>query len=595
MRQAETDAQHLSRMDSLKGYAANAERQTRKLRNELSLTGDQAAKLEAQFRESKGLTDATQMASKYTEMREHILSAAGGYDALNKKQREMVDTLTKAEAPGRWRAWTSPILLTGLSALPSGGRMLCPAFAQKLMLSCKFGADRESALDNAGMQAELTTLNAGGFIQAAEAARKRAQFEMEMQVRERDASRAGGVSGWIQTQANKYERAQFEESLRLEAELDAARDAAQENERKSKSKFEGLGAGGDRIDAKLSKQINDRISALQRKNEASTLLNSGRFENIESARMAADMAAAYGGKLDSTSLAALRLFEEQTSLNKALERASANPLQDYIDALPTAEEATKNLKATLAQTTEEGLSDLFMGDFDPAAIVENLRRALAQTLAQRTMSMVLGPLGDPSGLSQGAMTAAPLITAAMVTGGQAAASMIAAAMAGQSIAGAAGAAGASGGFLSGVASFFGFSEGGYSDRPGMTAHAMPVAAFHNAPHFAEGTPNTSGIPAVLHDNEAVVPLSPGRKIPVELGGARRRWKQRRKHLPRWNRRQPADGRQDRRPGTGREGGQASGSPDPNRDGSAPCGSRPVRRTTDPPGAVTANEVHRKHR
>jgi hypothetical protein len=34
--------------------------------------------------------------------------------------------------------------------------------------------------------------------------------------------------------------------------------------------------------------------------------------------------------------------------------------------------------------------------------------------------------------------------------------------------------------------------------------------------FAEGTPNTSGIPAILHDNEAVIPLSGGRKVPVEF-------------------------------------------------------------------------------
>jgi hypothetical protein len=42
--------------------------------------------------------------------------------------------------------------------------------------------------------------------------------------------------------------------------------------------------------------------------------------------------------------------------------------------------------------------------------------------------------------------------------------------------------------------------------------------FRNAPHFAQGTPNTSGIPAILHDNEAVIPLSRGRKIGVELNG-----------------------------------------------------------------------------
>jgi hypothetical protein len=49
---------------------------------------------------------------------------------------------------------------------------------------------------------------------------------------------------------------------------------------------------------------------------------------------------------------------------------------------------------------------------------------------------------------------------------------------------------------------------------------MPASAFVNAPRFAEGGITSGGMPAVLHDNEAVVPLSRGRKIPVEGGGAR---------------------------------------------------------------------------
>lgn len=54
---------------------------------------------------------------------------------------------------------------------------------------------------------------------------------------------------------------------------------------------------------------------------------------------------------------------------------------------------------------------------------------------------------------------------------------------------------------------------------------VPSSAFAGAPHFAEGTANTSdlsrsirggGIPAILHANEAVVPLPKGRSIPVDL-------------------------------------------------------------------------------
>ena len=61
-----------------------------------------------------------------------------------------------------------------------------------------------------------------------------------------------------------------------------------------------------------------------------------------------------------------------------------------------------------------------------------------------------------------------------------------------------------------ISSFLGmFKEGGLSTQP---VQKMAV------PHFAEGTPNTSGggFPAMLHPNEAVIPLSRGRKVPVEL-------------------------------------------------------------------------------
>ena len=106
----------------------------------------------------------------------------------------------------------------------------------------------------------------------------------------------------------------------------------------------------------------------------------------------------------------------------------------------------------------------------------------------------------------------------VVAGAQQGAPILAAGVAG----GAGG--GMGGGILSSVGGFGGllgmvlgaFSEGGMSNSPVGFASA-PAAAFRNAPHFAAGTANTSGIPAVLHPNEAVIPLSKGRKIGVDLG------------------------------------------------------------------------------
>lgn len=112
----------------------------------------------------------------------------------------------------------------------------------------------------------------------------------------------------------------------------------------------------------------------------------------------------------------------------------------------------------------------------------------------------------------------------IVSGAQAGAPILGAAVAGGGTGGPAG-----GGLLASLGGWGGvlsmalgaFKEGGISTQP-VGFSSMPVAAFNKAPHYAEGTHNTSGIPAVLHPNEAVIPLSKGRKVPVELsdGGER---------------------------------------------------------------------------
>lgn len=80
-------------------------------------------------------------------------------------------------------------------------------------------------------------------------------------------------------------------------------------------------------------------------------------------------------------------------------------------------------------------------------------------------------------------------------------------------------AGASSGGLEGLMSLFAaFSEGGYSDSP-VSRAMVPSHLWKNAPSYAEGTAHTnSAHPAMLHGNEAVVPLSRGRSIPVQLNG-----------------------------------------------------------------------------
>jgi tape measure domain-containing protein len=87
-----------------------------------------------------------------------------------------------------------------------------------------------------------------------------------------------------------------------------------------------------------------------------------------------------------------------------------------------------------------------------------------------------------------------------------------------------GASGASGGGTE-ESSANSLRDGGYSDKTATETAKVSSDAFKSAPKFDEGTTNTSsfssklpdgGIPSILHPNEAVIPLSAGRSIPVEM-------------------------------------------------------------------------------
>lgn len=162
-----------------------------------------------------------------------------------------------------------------------------------------------------------------------------------------------------------------------------------------------------------------------------------------------------------------------------------------------------------------------------AAIASGMAGVGPQIAASAQSGLVAGSnsvrTAAQTGLAMGAnsvrvaaTTAGPVLGQGVVQGAQAGAPILA-----QGVA-----AGAqSGGILSGVGGFGGlmgmilpglFSEGGYSTSPVASA-MVPGAAFHHAPRFSEGGVTSGGIPAVLHPNEAVIPLSRGRKIPVEMG------------------------------------------------------------------------------
>jgi len=70
----------------------------------------------------------------------------------------------------------------------------------------------------------------------------------------------------------------------------------------------------------------------------------------------------------------------------------------------------------------------------------------------------------------------------------------------------------------GISSLFGgiFHGGGISQSPYAMRH-VSAFAFAGAPRYAEGF-YPGEYPAILHKNEAVIPLSGGRYVPVQMNG-----------------------------------------------------------------------------
>jgi len=170
-----------------------------------------------------------------------------------------------------------------------------------------------------------------------------------------------------------------------------------------------------------------------------------------------------------------------------------------------------------------------------ATVANQIGAAMTSAGGQAQMALQsgvsAGGLQAASAQRAAGMTHATQVRAATIQGGQqlgqgvVLGSQQGAPILAQGVASGAAMGGTGGGLLSGVGGWGGlltmalgaFEEGGVSTSPVGFASA-PVSAFRHAPHFSQGTSNTSGIPAVLHPNEAVIPLSKGRKIGVELNG-----------------------------------------------------------------------------
>lgn len=474
------------------------------IRRAFDTTNDRARHFMSLMKEVQTARTFEDQLAALTKLRSEVETTTGGLDRAEGEARSMLIQLIEAEdaairlkAAGDESAKTiagASDQTTGWAAAMSGVRAEIDAIGASL---ASIGG---GVISNAGKAAELTALQKGKDIK--EAAVVRVRFEKEAEFSAREMAAGDGFAGWAQRQLIDAERFQMEEGFRLDAQLEAARAKARETSRKN-----GGGSRKEKLSAEakasrdLTNSIKERLAALQDEGTAMALVNEGRFESAEAARLAAEALRQNAGQIDATTAAMLRQIDAQAVANERLRN-------------------TPDLSTTAAESLEkglqEGLSQSLQGNVSSfgTQLAQTVRASIADAMAER----IVASLGIDQLFNVGSNSAALKMQSAIITGGNIAAQNMATAVATGKASASAG--GGEGGFLSSALSFITggmFSEGGYSNQ--AVSHAsVPASAFANAPHYAEGTVNTSGIPAILHDNEAVVPLSRGRKIPVDLGG-----------------------------------------------------------------------------
>jgi len=351
--------------------------------------------------------------------------------------------------------------------------------------------------DNVAKSAELTALQAGKSVKEAATARIRFQKEQEFAAREQAADAQGGVAGFLQKQLIEAERFQFEEGLRLDSELDKARAATREAARASTSGGgSGSGSGSGRTTAlnaerqaveDLTESLRGRLTSLQEEKLALELVASRQFEACEGARAMAEAQMTMGGAVDATTEALIRQIDAAQKTANEMRKAANAGAQGWLNAVPSYQEAADQIEVEVLDSLSNEISAFAQtGKFDFERLADSILATMADLAARLANRELFGGLLGGSGSGGGGLLSG-------LFGG-----------------------GGDGGFLAGL-----FSEGGYSTQA-VARSAVPAAAFKNAPHFAEGgvTPNAAGggIPAILHQSEAVVPLSRNRSIPVELNG-----------------------------------------------------------------------------
>lgn len=389
----------------------------------------------------------------------------------------------------------------------------------------------------------------------------------------------------------------------------------------------------DKAIKSLSESLTENLTSLEAENNSLMLLTSGYTTSERAARLLGEAQAAGVNIFDEQTAGMLRQIEAAEKLNEALTRLANDPVNDWMNSVPTWREAGQQIETGVFNHLSDAISNFIQtGEFSFEALGEAILGTVADIIADKAVKELANLLGgntsgsgeggfglggmlsnlfgnggsrgddpDPfasgfggggdqsasmqNAMVQGGQQAAQAIQQAMMqagqqvgqqitTGGQTAASsmqtgvttagtaagtqmstqtmtggtiagtqmmtqtqtggtiaaqqmqqgiMQGGAAAAQQMAAASAGGGGGGGFMGGGLGGILLGAGigllssvlGKKSSSSSTADDEPETPV-GIRQYAEGTANTSGIPAILHPNEAVIPLSGGRKVPVEM-------------------------------------------------------------------------------
>lgn len=453
--------------DSLRGFAGTEEGRVRKLAQDFDLTTEAATRLNEQLLKAQSSTNAEMAASYYGQMRQTIVDAAGGMEKLTTAQKEVVGKINEMEGKAREFArldMAKPVT-DATTATDGLANSMGGVAAQALRV-----LNTLQALAGIKVNISAPVVSPPALPKATpiSAPAPKASGDIFDRITNVTDVSYQPIKATSTPAATKPAAALTTRELQAVITASVTRTGALQAEKSAADQ--------------LTDSLKDRLTSLQAETLTLQTVAAGTYATEEAARLYAEASITAGGAIDQQTAAMIRQIDAAGKLNNELQRLVKDPVKEWLDSVPTWVEAGRQIEEQALDSLSNALADFATtGKFDINALGDAIASTAARVVSDMAVKELVGMLGGN------------------VTG--------------------TGTAGFGLGDIFGA--MFGgtvgaFAEGGLSTSPGGFA-PMP-ASFRNAPQFAEGTTNTSGIPAVLHPNEAVIPLSRGRKIGVELNG-----------------------------------------------------------------------------